>query len=99
MNKKNGNTRSVGVQPNHFACPRGEYIWPQSPGLFTRIMPRIVSPRNASSDSKRPLAGRTSGAVIGCDFSGDTADILLLNIVRRCGTCDALRPRVTLYGI
>src|SRR6187431_2443352 len=28
-------------------------MWPQSPGLFTRIMAATVAPRNASTDTRR----------------------------------------------
>ena len=32
---------------------RGEYTYPQDPGLFTRIMPAMVIPRRISSDRRR----------------------------------------------
>ena len=50
MNMKNGNTRSVGVNPFHSAWRKGAYIEPHEPGLLTRIIPAMVIPRNMSSD-------------------------------------------------
>jgi hypothetical protein len=60
MNTKNGNTKSVGVHPNHIpdsdACPSGAYV-PPGPGLFTSNIPAIVNPRNKSNDANRPPFG------------------------------------------
>ena len=49
MNRKNGNTRSVGVHPLQAACFKGGKIFPQEPGLFTSIIPAIVIPLSTSS--------------------------------------------------
>ena len=47
-NKKNGNTRSVGVQPCHPAWSKGGYMYFQLPGLFTSIIKATVAPLNTS---------------------------------------------------
>jgi len=47
-NRKEGNTRSVGVNPFHLAWLSGQNASP--PGLFTIIMKQIVIPRNTSRD-------------------------------------------------
>ena len=52
-NRKNGNTRSVAVQPCHGAWASGGYIADQVPGLLTRIISATVAPRNTSSERKR----------------------------------------------
>jgi hypothetical protein len=52
-NKKEGNTRSVGVKPCHAACSRGENAAAPLPGVFTMIMKHKVMPRNTSSDKNR----------------------------------------------
>lgn len=44
MKRKEGNTRSVGVQPCHEACLRGEKTCDHVPGVLTRIMNAIVIP-------------------------------------------------------
>src|SRR5690606_3051800 len=49
-NKKNGNTKSVGVHPCQGACFNGANIVPQVPGLFTKIISATVAPRNTSSE-------------------------------------------------
>ena len=51
MNKKNGNTKSVGVYPCHGACKKGVYTADQVPGVLTSIMSKIVAPRKISTDS------------------------------------------------
>ena len=48
-NRKNGNTRSVGVHPAHLACANGGKMCPHEPGLFTRIIPATVIPLSTSS--------------------------------------------------
>jgi hypothetical protein len=53
MNRKKGNTKSVGVQPCHSACSSGGYTCSQLPGLFTRIIEAIAIPRKTSRDFKR----------------------------------------------
>ncbi len=53
ITRKNGNTRSVGVQPFHSACSSGAYTWLQVPGLLTSSMAATVMPRSASTDAKR----------------------------------------------
>lgn len=52
-NKKEGNTRSVGVNPCHEACNSGANGVAPLPGVFTIIMKHTVMPRNTSSDKKR----------------------------------------------
>ena len=52
INIKKGNTRSVGVSPFQAACRKGANTF-HEPGLFTRIIPATVSPRNTSRASKR----------------------------------------------
>jgi hypothetical protein len=51
MNRKNGNTRSVGVQPCHSACLRGGYTYFQLPGVLTIIINAIVIPLKISSET------------------------------------------------
>lgn len=51
INRKNGNTKSVGVMPFHLACNRGAYTSDQEPGLFTTIISAMVNPRKASNES------------------------------------------------
>src|SRR4051812_19632684 len=63
IHRKNGKIRSVNVQPFHSAWSRGEYIFPQSPGLFTRSIAAMVAPRKTSSDSKRVVGADELGAV------------------------------------
>ncbi len=53
MKRKNGNTRSAGVQPCHLACRRGSYTHDQLPGVLTRIISATVKPRKTSSACKR----------------------------------------------
>src|SRR4028119_425971 len=53
INRKKGNTKSVGVQPCHSACSSGGYTCSQLPGLFTRIIEAIAIPRKTSRDFKR----------------------------------------------
>src|SRR5687768_7885418 len=53
MNRKNGKTRSVIVQPCQSACLSGPWTWPQLPGLFTSSIVAIVMPRKMSSDASR----------------------------------------------
>ena len=43
-NKKNGKTKSVSVHPCHLACSKGEYTYPQFPGLLTIIIREMVMP-------------------------------------------------------
>ena len=70
MKRKNGKMVSVGVQPFHFACSRGQYTLSQSPGLLTIIMAAIVAPRKTSSDTRRVAAAaadadaRLAGAAV-----------------------------------
>lgn len=52
-NRKDGNTRSVAVNPCHDACNRNGYTSSHEPGEFTIIMKQTVMPRNTSSDIKR----------------------------------------------
>src|SRR5262249_11776975 len=58
MKRKNGKTRSVGVQPFHCACCSGQYALGSSPALLTRIIAAIVAPRNTSRETKRLDTGR-----------------------------------------
>ena len=50
INRKKGKTKSVGVQPCHAACSRGEKMCPQSPGLFTIVIIMMVNPRSTSTE-------------------------------------------------
>src|ERR1700744_2567150 len=52
-NKKEGKTRSVGVNPNQGAWSSGTYGSAPEPGAFTMIMKQIVNPLKISSDRKR----------------------------------------------
>jgi len=52
-NRKKGNTRSVSVQPCHFAWRSGGYTLAQLPGLFTMIIRAIVIPLNMSIEYMR----------------------------------------------
>src|SRR5512138_350535 len=52
MNRKKGKIKSVMVHPFHSAWRNGAKAW-SLPGLLTRIMPRIVIPRNTSRDTIR----------------------------------------------
>ena len=47
--RKEGKTRSVGVNPCQFACKSGEKVVAPFPGVFTMIMKQIVRPRKTSS--------------------------------------------------
>src|ERR1700744_62066 len=49
--RKEGNTRSVGVNPFHLAWLSGQKASP--PGLLTMIIKQIVIPRNTSRDKNR----------------------------------------------
>ena len=51
-NKKEGNTKSVGVNPCHFACNKGAKVT-SLPGVFTIIIKQIVIPRNTSRARNR----------------------------------------------
>ncbi|MNT88300.1 hypothetical protein D3C72_2288410 [compost metagenome] len=55
IKRKKGKIRSVGVQPFQLACSKGAYIFPQSPGLFTKIIAATVAPLKKSRDNN--LAG------------------------------------------
>lgn len=55
-NKKEGNTKSVGVNPCQFACSKGEKVVAPFPGVFTIIIKQIVIPLNTSRAVKRWLA-------------------------------------------
>src|ERR1700735_4054796 len=62
--RKVGKTRSVGVQPFHAECSKGQYAWP--PLLLTMIMKAMVMPRSTSRDSIRAevaVAGRSTETV------------------------------------
>src|SRR5579875_4046489 len=52
-NKKEGNTRSVGVKPCHCACSSGAKGVAPLPGVFTIIIKQMVMPRNTSNAKKR----------------------------------------------
>ncbi len=54
--RKNGKIMSVGVKPCHAACRRGAYTARHVPGLFTSTIAATVSPRSASTDSRRASA-------------------------------------------
>jgi hypothetical protein len=55
IKRKKGYTRSVGVQPFHFECSRGEYTYCQLPGVFTIIINASVNPLNMSRETNLPL--------------------------------------------
>ena len=46
--RKDGYTRSVGVNPFHFAWCKGEYANSPLPGVFTMIIKQMVIPRKVS---------------------------------------------------
>jgi len=52
MKMNQGNTTSAKVRPVQYACSSGANTVPQSPGLLTRIIAAMVTPRNTSSDSR-----------------------------------------------
>jgi hypothetical protein len=52
-NKKEGNTRSVGVKPCHVECSSGGYGMAPLPGLFTMIIKQMVIPLKTSNAVKR----------------------------------------------
>jgi hypothetical protein len=54
-NRKDGNTRSVGVKPNQAACSSGANGCAPLPGVFTMIIKQMVIPRKTSSE--RNLSG------------------------------------------
>ena len=49
-NKKEGNTKSVGVKPCHLACNKGANVSAPSPGVFTMIIKQMVIPLKTSRD-------------------------------------------------
>ena len=55
-NKKEGKTRSVGVNPCHAACSKGLKGTAPLPGVLTIIIKQIVMPRNTSNERNRSLA-------------------------------------------
>ena len=48
--RKNGKTKSVGVQPFQDACCKGGQIELQEPGMLTKIIPAIVIPLKTSRE-------------------------------------------------
>src|SRR5438105_6873997 len=52
-NIKEGNTRSVGVNPCHLACSKGAKVKASLGDVFTMIMKQMVMPRKTSSARKR----------------------------------------------
>src|SRR3954469_312099 len=52
MNTNQGNSRSANVHPDQYSCISGGKTADQSPGLLTRIIAAIVTPRKTSSDSR-----------------------------------------------
>ena len=52
-NKKEGNTKSVGVKPCQLACIKGAKVCAPSPGVFTMIIKQMVIPLKTSKDKKR----------------------------------------------
>src|SRR5680860_437508 len=52
-NRKEGNTRSAKVKPNHWAWAKYGYISAPVPGEFTKIIRQMVKPRNTSNDKNR----------------------------------------------
>jgi hypothetical protein len=49
-NKKEGNTKSVGVKPCQLACIKGAKVCAPSPGVLTMIIKQMVIPLKTSSD-------------------------------------------------
>jgi hypothetical protein len=49
-NKKEGNTKSVGVKPFQLACIKGAKVCAPSPGVFTKIIKQMVIPLNTSKE-------------------------------------------------
>ena len=54
-NKKDGNTKSVGVNPCQLACLKGAKVCNASPGVLTMIIKQIVIPRKTSNDKNLSL--------------------------------------------
>jgi hypothetical protein len=54
-NKKDGNTKSVGVNPCQLACLKGAKVCNPSPGELTIIIKHIVIPRKTSNDKNLSL--------------------------------------------
>jgi hypothetical protein len=52
-NKKDGNTKSVGVNPFQSACFNGQNVVAPFPEVFTMIIKQIVNPRKTSKAVKR----------------------------------------------
>ena len=69
-NKKEGNTRSVGVKPCHAACSNGLKGAAPLPGVFTMIIKQMVIPLNTSRERNRCDDRFISGTAIG-DLSAD----------------------------
>lgn len=65
-NRKNGKTRSVGVQPSQGACFSGAYTYFPLPGVLTSTIPAMVIPRKMSRARNR-FDGLCSG-LPGCAF-------------------------------
>src|SRR6187549_1076022 len=51
--RKEGKTRSVGVNPFQFACNKGEKVVAELPGVFTMIIRQTVNPRKTSRARNR----------------------------------------------
>src|SRR5450759_6029131 len=56
-NKKEGNTRSVGVKPCHVACSKGANAAAPLPGVFTIIIKQMVIPLKTSSAKNLSCCG------------------------------------------
>jgi hypothetical protein len=52
-NKKEGKTKSVGVNPCQLACKKGAKVSEGSPGVFTMIIKQMVIPLKTSKDKNR----------------------------------------------
>jgi hypothetical protein len=49
-NKKEGKTKSVGVNPFHLACKKGAKVTDPSPGVLTIIIKQMTMPLNTSRE-------------------------------------------------
>ena len=54
-NKKEGKTKSVGVNPCQLACLKGAKVCNASPGVLTMIIKQIVIPLKTSKDKNLSL--------------------------------------------
>jgi hypothetical protein len=55
VNKKDGNTKSAGVNPCQLTCLKGAKVCNTSPGVLTIIIKQIIMPRKTSKDKNLSL--------------------------------------------